>query len=396
MPPAAKAHPYLRGFGKLGLVEQDALTGRYGLGPFALPDGPDRAAWPDPIRVAGFAAEAARLADDIRKLNSGDRGVGQPRPHRQCTSRNAAARSTSTCGPGTVIAAPPLLSATGRVCSPSCRSASSPVPCRRVGGGGRPAAGDVHRRRPGGASTRSRTHRLGACARQSQSQASMRSPRRSSTAAAGSRSRCTAIGTGRQRRSDWRAPPPAWPGARRCDGRSSASLAKPAGLSHVKAAVQPARAEKNPALPNAPERALVQRTVSPAFFDQVPRLVVHDPFARRVPRRRPRAALGTATADAVRPAGHFLARRWPSACTALALPRPPRLFPGAAAPVRHGAGELPAPARRGRATGVVAAVVGLLTGSARRRLQGHRRTLRRAPAASASTSRFRTGHLQRG
>ena len=31
--PVAKAHPYLVSFGKLGLVEQDALTGRYGLGP---------------------------------------------------------------------------------------------------------------------------------------------------------------------------------------------------------------------------------------------------------------------------------------------------------------------------------------------------------------------------
>ena len=33
---SAKAHPYLVSFGKLGLVEQDAVTGRYGLGPFAL------------------------------------------------------------------------------------------------------------------------------------------------------------------------------------------------------------------------------------------------------------------------------------------------------------------------------------------------------------------------
>lgn len=32
----AKAHPYLVSFGKLGLVEQDALNGQYGLGPLAV------------------------------------------------------------------------------------------------------------------------------------------------------------------------------------------------------------------------------------------------------------------------------------------------------------------------------------------------------------------------
>ena len=31
----AKAHPYLVSFGKLGLIEQDAASGRYGLGPLA-------------------------------------------------------------------------------------------------------------------------------------------------------------------------------------------------------------------------------------------------------------------------------------------------------------------------------------------------------------------------
>ncbi len=33
---AAKAHPYLVSFGKIGLVEQDRSSGRYGLGPLAL------------------------------------------------------------------------------------------------------------------------------------------------------------------------------------------------------------------------------------------------------------------------------------------------------------------------------------------------------------------------
>lgn len=34
--PAAKAHPYLVSFGKLGLIEQDAASSRYELGPLAL------------------------------------------------------------------------------------------------------------------------------------------------------------------------------------------------------------------------------------------------------------------------------------------------------------------------------------------------------------------------
>src|SRR5882672_2849934 len=32
----AKAHPYLVSFGKVGLIQQDASTGHYGLGPLAL------------------------------------------------------------------------------------------------------------------------------------------------------------------------------------------------------------------------------------------------------------------------------------------------------------------------------------------------------------------------
>ena len=32
----AKAHPYLVSFGKLGLISQDEVSGRYGLGPLAM------------------------------------------------------------------------------------------------------------------------------------------------------------------------------------------------------------------------------------------------------------------------------------------------------------------------------------------------------------------------
>ena len=48
----AKAHPYLVSFAKLGLVEQDDVTGRYGLGPFAMQLGLIGLAQQDPVRLA--------------------------------------------------------------------------------------------------------------------------------------------------------------------------------------------------------------------------------------------------------------------------------------------------------------------------------------------------------
>ena len=47
----AKAHPYLVSFGKIGLVEQDQLSGRYGLGPLALQLGLMSLQQSDPVRV---------------------------------------------------------------------------------------------------------------------------------------------------------------------------------------------------------------------------------------------------------------------------------------------------------------------------------------------------------
>ncbi len=60
---AAKAHPYLVSFGKLGLVEQDATSGRYALGPFSLQLGLASLQRLDPVRIA--LAEAAGLADAL-------------------------------------------------------------------------------------------------------------------------------------------------------------------------------------------------------------------------------------------------------------------------------------------------------------------------------------------
>lgn len=50
----AKAHPYLVSFGKLGLVEQDALNGQYGLGPLAVQLGLISLQQVDPVRFANM------------------------------------------------------------------------------------------------------------------------------------------------------------------------------------------------------------------------------------------------------------------------------------------------------------------------------------------------------
>ena len=50
--PASRAHPYLVSFGKLGLIEQEAETGRYALGPAALRLGLTCLHQLDPVRVA--------------------------------------------------------------------------------------------------------------------------------------------------------------------------------------------------------------------------------------------------------------------------------------------------------------------------------------------------------
>jgi DNA-binding IclR family transcriptional regulator len=59
----AKAHPYLVSFGVVGLVEQDAETGRYGLGPLALQLGLIALQQVDPVRLA--SAELPALAREV-------------------------------------------------------------------------------------------------------------------------------------------------------------------------------------------------------------------------------------------------------------------------------------------------------------------------------------------
>src|SRR6185312_12359306 len=53
--PAAKAHRYLVSFGRMGLVEQQAETGLYDLGAFALDLGLSALARLEPVTLAGTA-----------------------------------------------------------------------------------------------------------------------------------------------------------------------------------------------------------------------------------------------------------------------------------------------------------------------------------------------------
>ena len=59
----AKAHPYLVSFGAVGLVEQEADTGRYGLGPLALQLGLIALQQVDPVRLA--SQELPALAREV-------------------------------------------------------------------------------------------------------------------------------------------------------------------------------------------------------------------------------------------------------------------------------------------------------------------------------------------
>lgn len=58
----AKAHPYLVSFGKVGLIQQEAASGRYGLGPLALQAGLISLHQSDPVRLAAAELPALALA----------------------------------------------------------------------------------------------------------------------------------------------------------------------------------------------------------------------------------------------------------------------------------------------------------------------------------------------
>jgi DNA-binding IclR family transcriptional regulator len=75
--PAAKAHPYLVSFGKIGLIVQDEGSGRYGLGPLAMQLGLISLQQVDPLRLATplIAELAAQLNLTMAIAVWGSRGA---------------------------------------------------------------------------------------------------------------------------------------------------------------------------------------------------------------------------------------------------------------------------------------------------------------------------------
>ncbi|RYX94677.1 MAG: IclR family transcriptional regulator [Comamonadaceae bacterium] len=75
--PSARAHPYMVSFGRLGLVEQDAVSGQYQLGPLALQLGMIGLQQNNPVLIATplIDALAARMGQTIAIAVWGDRGA---------------------------------------------------------------------------------------------------------------------------------------------------------------------------------------------------------------------------------------------------------------------------------------------------------------------------------
>lgn len=75
--PAAKAHAYLVSFGKLGLIEQDDASGRYGLGPLAMQLGLISLQQLDPLALATPLVEtlAQALGHTVAVAVWGNRGA---------------------------------------------------------------------------------------------------------------------------------------------------------------------------------------------------------------------------------------------------------------------------------------------------------------------------------
>ena len=74
---AAKAHPYMVSFGRLGLIEQDEVTGHYALGPLALQLGLIGLQQANPVQVATplIDALARQLGLTVALAVWGDRGA---------------------------------------------------------------------------------------------------------------------------------------------------------------------------------------------------------------------------------------------------------------------------------------------------------------------------------
>jgi DNA-binding IclR family transcriptional regulator len=108
----AKAHPYLVSFGKLGLIEQDGSSGRYGLGPLALQLGLISLQQYDPLRLATPVIEdlARQLGHTVAIAVWGDRGptivrVAEPVSPVHVSMRHGTVMSLSGTASGWLFAA---------------------------------------------------------------------------------------------------------------------------------------------------------------------------------------------------------------------------------------------------------------------------------------------------
>lgn len=114
--PAAKAHRYMVSFLRIGIVEQDASSGRYDLGAYALELGLSGLGRLDPVRLAGPMLES--LCEEIQETV----GLAVWGTHGATIVRivDAGAPITITVRPGTVLSL--YKSATGRAFAAFYRS----------------------------------------------------------------------------------------------------------------------------------------------------------------------------------------------------------------------------------------------------------------------------------
>lgn len=114
--PAAKAHRYLVSFMRMGLVEQDANTGRYDLGSFALELGLASLSRLDPVRLCAPILEdlCERIGETVALAMLGNHGATIVR------WVEAGGPITVTLRTGTVL--PLANSATGRAFVAYCRA----------------------------------------------------------------------------------------------------------------------------------------------------------------------------------------------------------------------------------------------------------------------------------
>jgi DNA-binding IclR family transcriptional regulator len=108
----AKAHPYLVSFGKLGLIEQEPATGRYGLGPLALQLGLISLQQYDPVRLATPLIEelAQEIGHTVAIAVWGNRGativrVAEPASPVHITMRHGTVMSLKGTASGWLFAA---------------------------------------------------------------------------------------------------------------------------------------------------------------------------------------------------------------------------------------------------------------------------------------------------